>query len=210
MTKNVIAVPANTILTHARDIMKAHNIHHLPVVDDNRKLLGMVNWDRLEEFFYTRFNPFASIRWQLLWLVVKTRLKDIMKRDVPTVGPDDTAERALALLESRQLRALPVVEHGKLVGIVTTSDLFNNIVSQVFTLDKSGQGIVVYEAGDGRSAEKVISCINELGIEIKRLATIAPPGAKRGDILIQLGVEDATQVVERLRALGFRAGLRPR
>ena len=209
MTRNVISMPSSATLTEARDVMKEHGIHHLPVVDDNGRLVGMVDWDRLEEFFYTRFNPSASIRWQLLWLVSKTRLKDIMKRDVLTIGPNEMVERALAILESRQLGALPVVEHGNLVGILTTTDLFNTIIRQVFTLDKSGQGIVVYEAGDSKSVERVISCINELGVEIKRLATIALSGGKRSDLLLQLDAGYANQVVRKLQALGFRVGIRP-
>jgi len=207
MTKNVITVPSNTSIGEAKKIMKENKIRRLPVVDDG-SLVGIVTEDRLE-----RVSPSgtAPLLWQVSYLISKTTVGDVMRKDVVTVKPDTTFEKALAQAQGRRVGSLVVVEDDKVVGIVTTNDFFYRIVNSVLGLGESGTRIIVLGAGDGKSAEKVISAINKLNVGIKVIWTSASacmPG--KNDILVQLDSEDASEVIKALQKLGFSAYVRER
>src|SRR6516165_3115084 len=59
----------------------------------------------------------------------KTRVDDIMERNVVCVGPDQSIEECMALMTTKRLRHLPVIEHGELLGIVSIGDLVKSIIS---------------------------------------------------------------------------------
>ncbi len=206
MTKNVITVPSSTSIGDAKKVMKEHRIRRLPVVDGG-KLVGIVTEDRLE-----RISPSvtAPLLWQVGYLIAHTTVKDIMERNVVTVEPETTIEQGLALAQSRKVGALVVVEDGEVVGITTTNDFFYNVVNPTLGLGESGTRIIVSGGGDGKSAEKIIACVNRLGIGIKILWTIISPATKEKDLVMQLDTEDATNVIKELENSGYSASLRRR
>ena len=59
----------------------------------------------------------------------RTRVDDIMERNVVCVGPDQSIEECMALMTTKRLRHLPVIEHGELLGIVSIGDLVKSIIS---------------------------------------------------------------------------------
>ena len=204
MTKNVITAPSNTPVNDAKKLMKEHGFRRLPVVDDG-KLVGIVTEARLE-----RVSPktIAPLLWQITYVVSHTTLKDVMKKKVVTVKPTATVEQAVALAQRHEVGSLVVVERGKVVGIVTTNDLFYKIVNPTLGLGESGTRLIVPGGGDGKSAEAIIACINKLGIGIKLIWTLQSFVADRKDIIIQLDTEDATGVIKELQNLGYSASIR--
>ncbi|HEY1329774.1 MAG TPA: CBS domain-containing protein [Casimicrobiaceae bacterium] len=58
----------------------------------------------------------------------ETLVRDIMTRDVATVGPDETLPQCMALMNSKGVRHLPVVAHGKVIGVLSIRDLLREIV----------------------------------------------------------------------------------
>lgn len=206
MKKNVITVPSSTSVSDAKKIMKEHHIRRLPVVDDN-KLVGVVTEDRLE-----RVTPSATapLLWQVGYLISHTNVGDIMERNVVTIGPEATLEQGIALAQSHKVGALIVVKDSKVVGIATTNDFFYFILNPMLGLGESGTRIIVSGGGDGKSAEKIIACINRLGVGIKILWTLASPATKKKDLIIQLDTEDPTNIIKELHDLGYSASLRPR
>ncbi|TMS58356.1 CBS domain-containing protein [Imbroritus primus] len=59
-----------------------------------------------------------------------TPVRDIMTRAVIYVGPQEDNERCMALMTERRLRHLPVLEHGKLIGLISIGDLVKDIISE--------------------------------------------------------------------------------
>jgi CBS domain-containing protein len=60
---------------------------------------------------------------------LQTRVDDIMERNVVYVGPDQPIEECMALMTTKRLRHLPVIENGELLGIVSIGDLVKSIIS---------------------------------------------------------------------------------
>ncbi len=66
-----------------------------------------------------------------------TRVGDIMQRDLLTIGPDETVERCMGLMTERRVRHLPVMDDGRLAGIVSIGDLVKSIIAdQQFTIEQ--------------------------------------------------------------------------
>ena len=206
MTKNVITAPSSTSVTDARQIMKEHNFRRLPVVDDG-KLVGIVTEARLERVSPKTTTP---LLWQITYLISHTTLKDVMRKRVVTIKPEATVEQAVALAQSRRAGVLVVVEKNKVVGVVTTNDFFYKIVNPTLGLGESGTRLIVPSGGDGKSAEEIIACINNLGVGIKVIWTLLSSVADRKDIVIQVDTEDATRVIKELQKLGYSASVRAR
>ena len=71
-----------------------------------------------------------------------TAIRDIMDRDVVCVSPAETVDQCLAVMTDKRIRHLPVLENGKLVGIVSISDLVRaRIADQEFMIEQLGQYI---------------------------------------------------------------------
>jgi len=207
MTRNVVTVSPNTSVIDTLKIMKEHNFSRLPVVDKNGRLVGLVTQNRLES---VRPQTTTPLMWQVTYILHHTTVGDVMRKRLVTVSPTDTVEQAVALAQSTQVGTLIVVDKGKIVGICTTSDFFYKIVNPTLGIGESGTRILIDGGGDGKSAEKIISCINRLGVGIKIIWTSPSSTTEKTDITLQLDTEDATTVIKELAELGYEAVVRPR
>ena len=207
MTRNVITVSPNISVVDAQKIMKEHNFRRLPVVDDNGRLIGLVTEGRLER---VKPKTIAPLLWQITYLISHTTVGDVMRKRVVTVKPTDTVEQAVAKAQSAKVGTVIVVDNGKIVGICTTNDFFYRIVNPTLGIGESGIRILINGGGDGKSAEKIINCVNRLGVGIKIIWTSPSSTAEEHDITLQLDTEDATRVIKELAELGYEAAVRRR
>jgi len=209
MTMNVVNIPSNTSISDAKRIMEAHRIRRLPVVDRG-KLVGIVTEHRLEA--YTPSKATTLSVWEIGYLLGNTPVKDIMERNVATVTPDMTVEEVLALAQEKKVGALPVVESGRLVGIVTTNDFFYKIANPVLGIGLPGTRLEVIGKGEDKVIEDVVSLANKEGIRIITIHVINIPEApgEKKDIVIHLDTEDTSKIAEQLKAKGYEAIQRTR
>jgi acetoin utilization protein AcuB len=104
----------------ARTLLRYGGFRRLPVVDASGKLVGIVTANDLELFFSTAPSPGVVKR--------QFRVDQVMKSPVITVSPDYPLEEAARLMLRHKIGGLPVVENGEVVGIITASDIFAQIV----------------------------------------------------------------------------------
>jgi len=209
MTMNVVNIPSNTSIADAKRIMEAHRIRRLPVVDRG-KLTGIVTERRLEA--YTPSKATSLSVWEIGYLLGNTPVKDIMEKNVITVTPEMTVEEALAVAQNHGVGALPVVEGGRLVGIVTTNDFFYKIANPVLGIGMPGTRVEVIGKGEDMVIEDVVSFANKQGIKIITIHVIRipeGPGEKK-DIVIHLDTEDVSKFVEEIEKKGYEVIVRTR
>jgi acetoin utilization protein AcuB len=209
MTMNVVTIPSNTSISDAKRIMEAHRIRRLPIVDRG-KLVGMVTEHRLEA--YTPSKATTLSVWEIGYLLGNTPVKDIMEKNVVTVTPDMTVEEVLALAQEKEVGALPVLEDGRVVGIVTTNDFFYKIANPVLGIGMPGTRVEVIGKGDDKVIENVVSLANRQGIRIITIHVVNIPESteEKKDIVIHLDTEDASEFVEALKTKGYEVILRTR
>ena len=137
MQTSVFTVGPDDLIDRVFFLLHYEKIRHLPVVDDNGAIVGIVS----DRDLYKALGPKSRSRMvqtggsQKTQLhVIPRKVRHIMRRGVFTVAPDDAADKAATVMARKKIGALPVVEGGALVGIVTATDIlleFARIVSNM-------------------------------------------------------------------------------
>jgi acetoin utilization protein AcuB len=125
MAKNVITLGPDDSVSDAITLMKEKRIKHLPIVK-NDKLKGIVSDRDIKEFSPSKATTLDI--YELHYLLAKTKIKDMMKTSVITTASDTPVEEAALMLLDQKIGCLPVVDSGKLVGIITDNDIFSALV----------------------------------------------------------------------------------
>ena len=134
MTKGVTTVKPDDSLKHVEDMFSHMKVHHLPVVEENN-LVGMVS--RSDYLFFKRgFNDFTSDDRLDLFRLKSYRVKDIMTTGIAKLEPNDKLNVALEVFKANLFHAIPIVDNGKLVGILTTFDIINNLANDKEAINK--------------------------------------------------------------------------
>lgn len=122
MTPNPITITADLSIAEAMEWMKRENVRRFPVVDKNRKLIGIVTQTDL--WHASPSSATALSMWEISYLLSQIKVREVMTRDVTTVSEDATLEEAARRMINNKVGSLPVVRNGQLVGIITESDIF--------------------------------------------------------------------------------------
>jgi CBS domain-containing protein len=126
MTRDPITVTSETTLPQAHCLMKERRIRRLPVVDDG-KLVGIVTWGDIREA--SASDATSLDIFELHSLLDQLKVRQIMIRGPITAQPTMSIARAAQLMLEHKIGGLPVVDqHGRLVGIITESDIFRMLV----------------------------------------------------------------------------------
>jgi CBS domain-containing protein len=139
MTRNVITVPITACVQDVAAILLKHSISAVPVVNDPGELLGIVSEGDLmrrpeseTEKHRSWWLELLTPRDTLAFEFVKShsrKVTDVMTRQVVTAGPDTPLHEIADLLEKKQVKRVPIVEGGKLVGIISRANLLRGLAS---------------------------------------------------------------------------------
>ena len=122
MTPNPMTISPDTSIAEAMDLMKRENVRRFPVVDKNRKLIGVVTQTDL-----LHASPSAATSltiWEITYLLSQIKVREVMKRDVKTVTEDTPLEDAARIMVKNKIGSIVVVRDSMPVGIITESDIF--------------------------------------------------------------------------------------
>ena len=134
MTANPYTVTEHDPVTDAQTLMRREKIHRLPVVNNAKKLIGIVSE---KDLLYATPSPATTLNvYEMSNLLSKLKVETVMTRKVITVTSHTLVEDAARILVDNNIGGLPVVDDGKLVGIVTESDLFRLLIDLFGTRKK--------------------------------------------------------------------------
>ena len=159
MIPDPIAVAPNSSIEEAIELMKINSIRHLPVVSADRSLAGFVTLSDLKQGLIPS-------------MVGDVGLKDLMIKDPITVNPEDDIETAARLIYKHKIGGLPVVKKGKVVGIITETDMLRLFIDMMGILATSSRIDVVIGDKPG-GVKKVMQIINDRGGEIMSVGMTA-------------------------------------
>jgi acetoin utilization protein AcuB len=126
MTKKVHTVGPEESITKAITIMKEKKIKHLPVVKNGGKVVGILSDRDIKD--YTPSKATTLDIHELHYMLAKTKVKDVMVKDVFTTTPGTPIEEASMFMFDKNIGCLPVTDEGKLAGIISDRDLFRVLV----------------------------------------------------------------------------------
>jgi len=200
---NVIAVPSNTSIYDALKIMKENNIKRMPIVD-NGKLVGMVTRRGLKNATPSKATTLSI--YELNYLLSKMTVRDVMHKNVITVTPDTSFEQAAYIMHKYQIGGLPVLENGKLVGYISSNDLFDVMV-QMNGLDKPVTRFTI-EIPEDKTNEAILDIVGIMkdnNVEVKLLSIMSLPQYlhKKHLIIRTEVVEDYKKLINLINEKGY-------
>jgi len=126
MTRNPIFTHPDMSINEVRSLMDKENIGHIPVLDKNNAMVGLVTREDL-----IKAGPSAATSldmYEISYLLSKITVKDVMEKNVVSVGEDEVVEEAARIMADKGIGCLPVMRGKLLVGIITDTDLFRVFV----------------------------------------------------------------------------------
>ena len=136
MTRDLLIVQPSDHLDKVRDIFAANNIHHIPVVDAQGMLAGILSkadFNRVSHVL-TILDPVQYKEYNDA-LYRTTTAGDIMTRQVTTVSPGDSLRIVAEIFRENLFHAVPVLDHGILVGLITTHDLITYCCTELSAIE---------------------------------------------------------------------------
>ncbi len=110
MSTDIFSVDENDSLELVLNIMNWKNFHHMPVIDKNKELVGLLTWSDITDYIAKNQSHHDSV-------------KDIMKTEVITINQYETLFEAKKMMAQYNINSLPVVKNKKLIGMLTSHDL---------------------------------------------------------------------------------------
>lgn len=128
MTKNIIGLTREDDLERAEMLFNRHKIKHIPVVS-GEAIIGMLSFTDLMRISFAETpnegnNSVEAVVYNMF------TIEQVMVKNVVTVTSETTIKEVARILAEREFHALPIVDDGALVGIVTTTDLLNYFIKQ--------------------------------------------------------------------------------
>ena len=121
MTRKVVYISPNTTIAHAADMMREQKLHRLPVIE-NDQLVGLVTEGTIAEASPSKATSLSI--YEMNYLLNKTKVGDVMIRDVVTISQFASLEDATYLMLKNKIGILPVVDNEQLYGVITDRDIF--------------------------------------------------------------------------------------
>ena len=121
MTRKVVYISPNPTIAHAADMMREQKLHRLPVIE-NDQLVGLVTEGTIAEASPSKATSLSI--YEMNYLLNKTKVGDVMIRDVVTISQFASLEDATYLMLKNKIGILPVVDNEQLYGVITDRDIF--------------------------------------------------------------------------------------
>ena len=138
MSTDLITLPPTADLAEARRLMQSNRIHHLPIVDEEQHVVGLIT---LTDVLAATDSILRDDDNRLHASEILVR--EVMVTDVATVQEDVSLRQAALFLEKHKIGCLPVVTNGKLKGIITDTDFVGvaiNLLEQIEDTEPVEQG----------------------------------------------------------------------
>jgi len=159
MSHPVISVSPETPIQEALVMFKKEHIRRAPVIKDGQ-LIGIVSE---RDLLNASPSPVTSLSiWEINYLISKVTVKQVMSRKVKTIDIGTPIEEAARIMADSKIGGLPVIRSGKVVGMITETDLFKILLELMGAREKAIRVTALVEDKPGQLA-KVTRAIAEAG-----------------------------------------------
>jgi acetoin utilization protein AcuB len=167
MAPKVMTLDPDNTAADALSLMKEKHIHHLPIVAQD-KLVGILTDRDLREFSAAKSS--AVDVYAIHYLPAKTKLRDIMKTEPITTTSDTPLEQAAMVMLDQDIGCLPVVDAGKLIGIITDKDIFSALVDITGVRHRGHRVAITLEDRPG-SIQELADIVRKHGFRLRSILT---------------------------------------
>ena len=205
MTREVLSATPEMLLPEARSLLNENHFRHLPVVDKQGLLVGMITDRDLRSAFPSSMLT-ESERLLAYERVEKATVADIMSTECIGLTLDSTLDDALLLFNREGVGALPVLEDGRLMGIFSSRDLIVAYKGLFGVGEKGSVLLGIEDDGQSNLMTRIVTLLEQHDIPFTRLLRIHD--AEHGNrIYLRLNTYKIASVINLLREAGIHPAL---
>ena len=202
MTSEVITVTIDASIFEAQEKMAHHTIRHLPVIDEDNTLLGIVtDRDIRSALPYSLFkDPDSGVGREK---VEALKIRDVMSKNPLTISPGDTIQDALLLIQEKRVGAFPVVdENRKLKGIISVRDLLRAFTN-VLGIGEPGTLLCILVTEEVGQLKKIVDAITEENISFGSILVARYWEEDKRAVFPYLLTSNVSRVKKKLKDMGY-------
>lgn len=196
MSKHPITITPDVRVDEALKVMRNNKVRRLPVVDKAGQLVGIVSE---MDLLYASPSPTTPLSvYELQYLLARITVQDVMTKEVISVEENTPLEEAARIMVDNKIGGLPVVRDGKLVGIITETDLFK-IFLELLGARERGVRLTLRVPNKKGVLASITSRIAQMGGDIVSLGTFLGEAPAEGLLTVKVAEVPRDQLVEALR-----------
>jgi acetoin utilization protein AcuB len=200
--RNPVTISSGASFYEARNLIHEKGVRHLPVVDKNNMLVGIVT-DRDIREAAPSDATLLSVQ-ELNYLLGKLKVSSFMtpKDKLVTITPDTIIEEAVQLMHDNKIGCLPVLEQGKLYGLFTETDALDHLVD-IFGFKQTGTRLTLALEDKPGTMLGILEVFNKHNINIISIVTPSFMVEGKRIAAIRIKTEDYKDVVKDLEKAGY-------
>lgn len=200
MTANPFTVDPDATLPEAMELMERHHIRHLPVLKDGA-VVGVLSQGDIDAAGPSRATTFSS--GEINYLLHKLKVSKVMTQDPRVIAPDALLEEAALAMRDNKIEMLPVVDNGRLVGVITESAILDSFMDLLGFRDRGTR--LWIEATDAVGVLSNISGIMARhGANIIHLAVFRGEAQEQVTVVVGVNTLNTDELEADLADNGFR------
>jgi len=200
MMRNPLWVDEEDSMKKAMELLKERGIRHLPVLKDGEKLVGIVSERDIKQASPSSATA-LEIR-EIYYLLDKVKVKQIMTRRPYTISSSAPIEEGALIMREKKIGCLPVVDDGKLVGILTESDILDAFIE---AMGVSGPGYRLELALPNRPGMlfEVLKLMRDFDANIVSVATAAHDDPGKKVLILRLETKNYKVLKSAVKKAGY-------
>ena len=202
MTSEVITVTGDASIFEAQEKMAKHTIRHLPVIDEDHTLVGVVTDRDIRSVLpYSLFkDPDSGAGREK---AESLKIRDIMTKDPMAISPGDTIQDALLLIQEKRVGAFPVVDENRtLKGIISVRDLLRAFTN-VLGIGEPGTLLCILVTEEVGQLKKIVDAITEENISFGSILVARYWEDDKRAVFPYLLTQNVSRVKKKLKDMGY-------
>jgi acetoin utilization protein AcuB len=203
MTTPAVTVSPDALLPEVRDILNSRHFRHLPVVDEEQRLIGMITDRDLRSAYPSSILP-EDKRQAILEKVAKTPVRSIMTRKLISLTPLATLDDALYLLSREKVGMLPVIdEEQHVIGVFSVQDLMQ-AYKKLYGIGERGSALIgVEDDGRPKPLTRIVRVLEEREVRFSRLTRVHGEEGLKDIIYLRVHTFNLNHVHKALKEIGM-------
>lgn len=200
MSINPVTITADTPITEALRVMRQNDVRRLPVLDEGGTMVGIVSE---KDLLYASPSPATSLSvYEMHYMLSQFLVSELMTTDIITIAPDTPVEEAARIMVDHKIGGLPVMEEGKLVGIITETDVFSVLLEMLGAREPGFRLTLAIPERKGEMA-RITTAIAGLGGNILALGTFLGDDPTTGVVTVKVDDVAVDQLEAAMHDLGL-------
>ena len=193
MSYPVITVHPDMPIMDALDLMKKEHIRRFPVIGKRGRLVGIVS---KEDILHAAPSDASSLNvWEVNYLISKIIIKMVMTPNVITIEEDTPLEEAARIMADNKFGGLPVLRKGKVVGIITETDLFK-IFLEILGAREQGIRLAALVPNVSGELAQLTKAVFEIGGNVLSLGTFLGESSENREVVMKIQGASAEAITE--------------